>query len=184
MRIYTKQGDGGETGLLGGARARKSDPRIRALGALDEFNAALGLTVASSTWTEALRGLLSRAQHTLFEAGAAVAAIAPSRDPLDFAQETTWLEQWIDANDARLAPLDRFILPGGASQGAWLHWARTLCRRAEREVEEVVGGVEGHASLLAYLNRLSDALFVAARLANLESGRAEEPWVSRRDTRG
>ncbi|MFN8546766.1 MAG: cob(I)yrinic acid a,c-diamide adenosyltransferase [Candidatus Eisenbacteria bacterium] len=184
MRIYTKQGDGGETGLLGGTRARKSDPRIRALGSLDEFNAALGLSLAGAEWAAELQAFLSRAQRVLFEAGAEVATLEPDRDLSYFAEETTWLEQWIDAADARLAPLDRFILPGGAPAGAWLHWTRTLCRRAEREVEEVMGGEVARAPLLAYLNRLSDALFVAARLANQASGRAEEAWTSGRAAGG
>ncbi|MBK8231155.1 MAG: cob(I)yrinic acid a,c-diamide adenosyltransferase [Candidatus Eisenbacteria bacterium] len=177
MKIYTKQGDGGETGLLGGGRVAKSEPRIHAIGALDELNAALGMVLATPELVDELRSTLLRVQNGLFEVGAALASPDPEANRETFPGETAWLEQIIDATEALLPPLDRFILPGGQSAGAGIHWARTLCRRAEREVVGAVGREPGRANLLAYLNRLSDALFVLARRANQLDGAAETPWL-------
>lgn len=177
MKIYTKQGDGGQTGLLGGGRVAKSESRIHAIGSLDELNAALGMVLAMEGVVDELRSTLLRVQNGLFEAGAALASPDPEANREVFPGETNWLEQVIDATESLLPPLDRFILPGGRGAGAGIHWARTLCRRAERDIVGAVGHEPGRANLLAYLNRLSDALFVLARRANQLAGAAETPWL-------
>ncbi len=179
MRIYTKKGDGGETGLLGGSRTSKSDPRIHALGSLDELNASLGFILASAQVPLELREVLGRIQNVLFDTGAALASTDPSAKAEIFPPETAWLESVIDGVEAKLPPLDRFILPGGSPSGAALHWARTVCRRAEREVVATAQAQEERAPLLAYINRLSDALFVLARRANQIDGVAEIAWEAR-----
>lgn len=177
-KIYTRQGDSGRTGYLGKGRISKSDGRIETLGAIDEANSALGMVLSHPGRSDELESLLARTQHVLFEAGATVASESlGARDAL-FREEVKWLEDWIDRIDPQLEPLTQFILPGGAPRGASLHWARTVCRHAERVVVGAFGESGDHAQLLAYLNRLSDALFVAARWVNRKDGAAETKWVS------
>ena len=179
-RIYTRGGDAGETGFLGKGRLKKSDPRIEALGSIDEVNSALGLVLASSGCGDELRELLERTQNILFHVGAAAAAEAEAALaclPL-LKQETEWLEQWMDAIDAKLDPLTQFILPGGSQAGSLLHWSRTVSRRAERALVSAFAGDPDRGHLLTYVNRLSDALFVAARLANRVDGVRETTWES------
>ena len=179
MKIYTKSGDDGETGLLGGARVRKSDERVEAYGEVDETNAAIGAARAALSDPD-LDAELGRVQTELFTLGAELAsphgargrAAVPAVDPA----WATRLEQAIDRWDASLPELRAFILPGGTAGAAALHLARCVCRRAERRVVALAARVEVDRSALVYLNRLSDYLFVAARVANLRAGRGETTW--------
>jgi cob(I)alamin adenosyltransferase len=183
QRIYTKTGDAGETGLFGGGRVSKADPRVEAYGAVDELNAALGwaLAVGLDPSTElALRA----AQSDLFTIGAHLAT-PPGRDaaaahlpPLPEARITEW-EQWMDQAEAELPELRTFILPGGAAAAAALHTCRTVCRRAERRTVALAADGEVHPVIIVYLNRLSDLLFVAARRANAEADVADVAWEPR-----
>jgi cob(I)alamin adenosyltransferase len=179
MRIYTRKGDRGETGTLGGGRLRKSDSRIRALGLLDELNAGIGVALACADLPAPLRSSLRRIQDVIFEAGAALASPDPSKTDSLFADETSWLESEIDRMEAALPPLTRFILPGGSAAAANLHLVRTVARRVESQVVEATAANEAYVPLMTWLNRLSDALFVAARTANLLAGIADVPWESR-----
>ncbi len=183
-RIYTKTGDGGETGLFGGGRVPKDDRRVQAYGAVDELNAAIGLALALEPRTYC-RELLEQVQRDLFTIGAELATPDPmkldkalrDRPPLG-PEQVTALEQAIDRYEAEVPPLKQFVLPGGAPKAAALHLARTVCRRAERAVvrlyrEHKTGGL---SSVIPYLNRLSDLLFVLARVANHAAGAPEIPW--------
>ena len=179
MRIYTRKGDRGDTGTLGGGRLRKSDPRIRALGFLDELNAQIGVVLACSGVPELLQAPLRRIQNVIFEAGAALASPDPvGSDPL-FVAETAWLESEIDRLEEALPTLTRFILPGGSPAAAGLHLVRTVARRAECQAVEAACGEDARMPLLTWLNRLSDALFVYARTANRLAGGTDTPWESR-----
>ncbi len=184
MKIYTKTGDGGETGLFGGPRVRKSDARVSAYGDVDELNAAIGLVRAGVEDPE-LEAHLARVQDELFCVGAELAtppdAKARSAVPPVEPRWTAALEAAIDAWELELPPLHQFVLPGGTRTAAALHLARCICRRAERQVVVLPAEARG-APLLAYLNRLSDVLFVAARVANHRAGRPEALWdPGRRD---
>jgi cob(I)alamin adenosyltransferase len=178
MKIYTRGGDKGRTGLLGGTRTGKDDPRIEAYGTVDELSAQLGLADGLDEAGE-LSPLLRAIQRELFSLGAHLASPDPaaaSLPPLDPAGPAQ-LEAWIDRMEEDLPPLTQFILPGGSSQGAALHLARTVCRRAERRVVALTGaGLNVSEGIIVYLNRLSDFLFVAARWANRRAGAHEEPW--------
>ncbi len=179
MKIYTKSGDRGETGLFGGPRVRKSDARVDAYGEVDELNAAVGAVRAIVEDPE-IDAQLARVQHELFCVGAELAtpheAKARSAIPPIDAAWTTRLEAAIDAFDAALPPLRQFVLPGGTRTAAALHLARCVCRRAERRVVALAAEVEVAPETLAYLNRLSDFLFVAARIANARARRDETIW--------
>jgi cob(I)alamin adenosyltransferase len=183
VKIYTKTGDGGDTGLFGGPRVRKDDARVEAYGDVDELNAAVGAARALVEDPEIDRQL-ARIQEELFCVGAELATPHDARahsaiPPVDAA----WIERLeaaMDAWEGDLAPLTRFVLPGGTRTAAALHLARTVCRRAERRVVSVAAEVEVDAQVLAYLNRLSDFLFVAARLANHRAHREEPQWDPRR----
>jgi cob(I)alamin adenosyltransferase len=178
-RIYTRKGDRGTTSILGGGRLSKSDPRIRALGGLDEVNAALGLILSQPSFPAQMRPALQRVQDMLLEAGAALAVLEPETSAELFVQETRWLEEEIDRAEQRLEPLTQFLLPGGGEGGAGLHWVRTVHRRAEGLVVAAVGEEVGREGLLMWVNRLSDAFFVWARLANAIEGAGEVRWTSR-----
>ena len=178
MKIYTRTGDAGETALFGGTRVRKSDARVAAYGDVDELNAWLGVVRASGLDAD-LSDMVVRIQRDLFALGARLAdpaqRIAPrvskaAVTPADVER----LEGWIDRLEEELPPLRRFILPGGTSAGASLHVARTVCRRAERAMVSLDGGVE--PELLVYVNRLSDLLFVMARAANRRGAAPELEW--------
>jgi cob(I)alamin adenosyltransferase len=179
VKIYTRTGDAGETGLLGGSRVSKASPRVAAYGDVDELNAWLGL-VRSFATDEQLKTMLERIQRDLFAIGARLAdPVGRVTDRVEKTAVTTdvikQLEDWIDQLEGELPPLRRFILAGGSPPGASLHVARTVCRRAERSV--VALGVEQtEPELLVYLNRLSDLLFVMARAANRRQGVAESEW--------
>jgi cob(I)alamin adenosyltransferase len=179
VKIYTKTGDSGETGLFGGPRVPKSDPRVDAYGEVDELNAVVGQIRAIVEDPEIDRQL-ARVQDELFCVGAELAtpAGAKARSALPPIQ-ASWaerLEAAIDAWDAELVPLRQFILPGGTRTAAALHLARCVCRRAERRVVALAQDVAIDPAVIAYLNRLSDFLFVAARIANHRAKRPEVLW--------
>lgn len=179
MKIYTKTGDSGETGLFGGPRVKKSDPRVEAYGEVDELNASLGAVRAIVEDPE-IEAQLSKVQEELFCVGAELAtphdARARSAIPPVEGRWVERLEAAIDAWETELPPLHAFVLPGGTRTAAALHLARCVCRRAERRVVALAAEAEVGPETLAYLNRLSDLLFVAARLANHRAGKAETPW--------
>ncbi len=179
MRIYTKTGDNGETGLFDGTRVSKADPRVAAYGSVDELNAWLGVVRAAGPGPD-LDDLLTRIQRDLFALGALLAdpshKISARVDKVTLGpDDVTRLERAIDTFEAELPPLRRFILAGGSPPGAMLHLARTVCRRAERDM--VALGAD-HVDLIAiqYINRLSDLLFVMARLVNHRAGVPETEW--------
>jgi len=179
MKIYTRAGDTGETALFDGTRVRKSDPRVDAYGHIDELNATLGLARASCA-DHVMASRIEQVQRDLFALGARLADPASriagrvTKAALA-AEDVTRLEAWIDEAEAELPQLRRFILPGGSPTGATLHVARTICRRAERHIVQL-GEDAFEPVLLAYVNRLSDLLFVLARLANARSGVADVEW--------
>jgi cob(I)alamin adenosyltransferase len=169
-RLYTRTGDGGQTGLASGARVDKTSVRIEALGAVDETNACIGMARAALTDAPALDQLLDRLQHRLFDLGADLAT--PGAAPRIGPDQARALEADIDALEDQLEPLRAFILPGGSAAAAALHLARTVCRRAERDVIRLAQtpGEPDAADARIFLNRLSDLLFAAARMANLDRG--------------
>jgi cob(I)alamin adenosyltransferase len=166
--IYTRGGDQGQTGLLAGERVQKTDPRIEVLGALDETSAALGLARALGL-AEPVRDLVGEIQEDLMLAGTEVAGPGLA-SPRIRAEDVARVERMIDTLEAELAPLAGFILPGGAPGAAALQLGRTLCRRAERRLLGAWGEAHEGSVLVAYLNRLSDLLFVMARRANALAG--------------
>jgi cob(I)alamin adenosyltransferase len=179
VRIYTRAGDRGDTGLLDGRRVPKSDPRVEACGAVDELNAAIGLAVAAGIDAD-LAEMASAVQRDLLALGGRVAdptMTVASREPKAALGETDIhrLETWIDQLETELTPLNRVILPGGAPAGAQLHLARTVCRRAERRIV-ALNSDSVEPALLAYINRLSDLLFVMARVVNRRAGEIESEW--------
>lgn len=186
MKIYTRRGDEGETGLFGGPRVPKTDPRVRAYGAVDEANAALGLALALDAEGALDPERVAAVQEDLFAVGARLAAADPERArrkgaiPELRAERIAALEAWIDELEETLPPLDAFVLPGGGRSGAQLHVARTVCRRAERAIVALLPEQPDLAEvLLPYMNRLSDLLFVLARAANARAGAPERPWRPR-----
>ena len=188
MKIYTKTGDSGETGLYGGVRVSKADPRVAAYGDVDELNAWLGFTRAALLQTQTgqssdLAAMLEQIQKDLFALGSRLADPAHKiagrvTKAVVTAADIERLEGWIDTLEASLPPLRRFILAGGAPEGAALHVARTACRRAERAMVALLAIDSGafESDLLVYVNRLSDLLFVMARAANQRAGTPEIEW--------
>ena len=178
MKIYTKTGDDGSTGLYGGERVSKADPRIECIGSVDELNAAIGWAAVAAE-TE-LQGRLRMIQSELFTIGWLLATpkeTAGRRNPVLDQTAISRLEGEIDAMDGPLPQLKNFILPGGSEAAARLHLARTLCRRAERIVVTFAATQAVPSILVVYLNRLSDWLFTAARSCNHRAGIAETPWL-------
>ena len=178
MKIYTRTGDAGDTSLFGGARVSKKDPRVDAYGEVDELNAWLGLVRASRV-DPAIDQELAELQRDLFALGAELAdpagKLAPRVTKAIIADEhVSRLESLIDRLEAELPPLRRFILAGGTPAGAALHVARTVCRRAERRIVALEPPVD--PVLLRYVNRLSDLLFVLARVVNHRGGVPETEW--------
>ena len=178
MRIYTRTGDAGETTLFDGTRVKKHDPRVDSYGEVDEINAWLGLARASGSDPD-LDGEIVHLQRDLFALGAQLAdpadKLAPRVAKAVLAEaDVVRLEQLIDRLEAELPPLRRFILAGGTPAGAALHVARTVCRRAERRMVALDPPVD--LVLIRYINRLSDLLFVLARVANHRGGVAETEW--------
>lgn len=199
MKIYTRTGDSGTTAIFGGPRVAKDDYRIEAYGTVDELNAVLGCIrgeientlerLASdedaAAKTEQMQELDQRivlVQHELFSIGAELAT--PKPDDFDLRVIGTShigrIEEWIDDSESRLAPLKQFILPGGSAVAGQVHLARAVCRRAERRVVTLAASVEPEAvisdSVIIYLNRLSDWLFVVSRDVNQVLGRLDQPW--------
>jgi len=178
MKIYTRTGDEGETGLFAGGRISKGHVRLHAYGTVDELNAILGLVQAAGV-TDSLRKKISRVQAELFTVGADLAT--PLEAKADWIQRlsadrVTELENEIDEWERILPPLRNFILPGGGLAGAFLHQARTVCRRGERWLVMLQESEAINRETLHYVNRLSDWLFVAARVANLSEKREEITW--------
>jgi cob(I)alamin adenosyltransferase len=184
MKIYTKTGDDGETGLWGGQRVRKDALRVRAYGDVDELNATLGILRSVGPSSD-IDQRLARIQSELFVLGSDLATPGEAENIPRIKEEyTTTLEQEIDTFEAELPPLKQFILPGGTQAAAYAHLARTVCRRAEREVV-MLADSEGepiNAVVLPYLNRLSDWLFVLGRLINARAGVSDVPWQSPSET--
>ena len=181
-RIYTRTGDDGTTGLVGNERRSKADARIEAIGSIDEMNAALGVARQQASAFQEIDLLLARIQNDLFDLGADLAtplAEGESGQALRITDDQVRrLEAEIDEINADLAPLRSFVLPGGSAVSAALHFARTLARRAERNVVRLseIAGEEVSPPVARYLNRLSDLLFVVARSAN-EQGTGDVLWV-------
>ena len=189
QRIYTGTGDEGDTGLFGGGRVPKSNPRVAAYGAVDELNAMIGWAISQAV-EPVIASRLPSLQPDLFAIGAHLATVVrpgarqPKLPPLPEPRIAD-LERWIDEAEAELPELRAFVMPGGSPGGAALHVARTVCRRAEREVVRLAraageaadpnGGVA--ASIIVYLNRVSDLLFVWARRENRHAGIDEEQWL-------
>jgi cob(I)alamin adenosyltransferase len=177
-KIYTRTGDDGTTGLGSGERRKKYDLRVAAYGTLDEANAAIGIARLHTADDGTLDAALSRIQNDLFDVGADLCTPGKGRGP-DGARLTVtqaqvdWLESEIDRLNDELAPLKSFVLPGGSAAAAYLHLARTICRRAERLIAELKDrpGESVGAEVLRYVNRLSDFLFVASRYANGKGAR-------------
>jgi|SRR5438105_2223903 len=176
MKIYTRAGDDGSTGLLGPGRVPKNAARIEAFGAVDELNAVLGVARAQDPGSE-LATELEALQASLFALGAELATVAPGiGGPRIQASQVEALEASIDRLDLELAPLTNFILPAGTPLAAQLHFARTVCRRAERRVVALAQADPVGGEVLRYLNRLADLLFVMARVANRRAGVADTVW--------
>ncbi|GBC96068.1 Cob(I)yrinic acid a,c-diamide adenosyltransferase [bacterium HR16] len=178
MRIYTRTGDDGTTGLLGGQRVSKDSPRVEAYGSVDELNAYLGLAMVHLRSHPRLSEMLQQIQNELFVAGAELATPVGNKVPVEPIGEAhvQRLESWIDELEQTLPPLRHFILPGGTAGAAILHVARTVCRRAERRVVTLYHTEPGNLHLITYLNRLGDLLFVMARAVNAAEGVQDVIW--------
>lgn len=181
-RIYTRTGDDGTTGLVDGSRCPKHSARIAAMGLVDEANSAIGLAICALEG-EAERALLTRVQNDLFDLGADLATpsvdgdFAPSEMVLRIVpSQPEWIEAQIDALNERLEPLTSFVLPGGSEAAARVHVARATTRAAERAMVALAAEDAVNPAALAYINRLSDLLFVLARVAN-DDGRKDVTWV-------
>ena len=171
MPLYTRTGDDGTTGTYGGMRVEKNSARMHAIGDIDELNAAIGIVQ-----DEAFLQL----QSLLFDVGADLATVEENEkvrhiDKADIA----FLESWIDATDAQNTVLNEFVLPGGSATSAQLHFARTVCRRAERSVSTLTQQEGCSSEILVFINRFSDLLFALARLANKQAGIEDIPWTPR-----
>jgi cob(I)alamin adenosyltransferase len=181
MKIYTKTGDEGQTGLFGGGRVPKDHPRVSAYGDVDELNAALGVARAAAPG-DRFDPLLEQVQRDLFAIGGYLATPDPAKVAAALAKaelpasRVTDFERAMDSADEELPPLKAFVLPAGTPQAAALHLARTVCRRAERSVVHLAHDAEVPPLFIVYLNRLSDLLFTLARLANHRSGVADDRW--------
>lgn len=177
MKIYTKTGDKGDTGIIGGKRLSKDSLRIAAFGDVDELNAWLGVCRTSKS-SDILEKILHQLQRELFNLGADLST--PLEENYAISRITkehiAQLEKYIDNLDEQLEPLKNFILPGGSVQASYLHLARTVCRRAERSVVKLASQEKINENIVPYLNRLSDLLFVMARFANSRENIEEEKW--------
>lgn len=184
MKIYTRRGDAGKTALFGGGRTRKDDTRVEAYGTVDELNAAIGNASVHITGA-ATRDRLELIQSDLFAIGAHLATpppregrTAPALPELP-AGRIAEMEKWIDEAMEAAPPLRNFILPAGSSGASGLHLARAVCRRAERRVVTLAAAEQVDPVIIRHLNRLSDYLFAAARLENLEGGHEDHEWKGR-----
>jgi cob(I)alamin adenosyltransferase len=181
VKIYTKTGDDGTTGLFGGARVKKASARVEAYGTVDELNATIGLARATRLDPFA-ESVLAQTQVDLFTLGAELACVPGKEEKLSMtlidADDAARLERAIDDAEKDLPPLKSFVLPGGSAQASALHLARTVCRRAERCVLSM-DDTPARSDVVIYLNRLSDLLFTLARHANLKAGVEDVPWAPR-----
>jgi cob(I)alamin adenosyltransferase len=181
MKIYTKTGDDGTTGLFGGARVKKASPRVEAYGTVDELNATLGVARALGLDAQC-EAVLAQSQVDLFTLGAELACVPGKESKLAMAliddKDAQRLERAIDEAEIGLPPLKNFVLPGGSAQAASLHHARTVCRRAERAIL-ALDDAPARAAVVIYLNRLSDLLFTLARRENHVRSVADVPWAPR-----
>jgi cob(I)alamin adenosyltransferase len=183
-RIYTKTGDQGETSLGDGTRVAKDHPRVAAYGGVDELNAVLGVLIVHCGADQALGDLLRGVQNDLFDVGAdlcvpqtdAAGAAETEKKLRVTAGQVERLEKLIDRYNEKLEPLRSFVLPGGTATAAWCHLARTVCRRAERDLVTLMGTELVNPQVVIYLNRLSDLLFVLARVAN-DNGKEDVLWT-------
>ncbi len=177
MKLYTRSGDDGSTGLFGGPRVSKCDARVAAYGEVDETNAAIGVALAGCIDMQ-IAGRLSEIQADLFVVGAELATPQGHKPPNAITDaQVTQLERWIDEASDETNPLRTFVLPGGTSLAAALHLARTVCRRAERAVVSLSQQEAISGPVVIYLNRLSDLLFAWARLANHRANVPDIPWI-------
>jgi cob(I)alamin adenosyltransferase len=189
-RVYTRQGDHGDTALAGGQRVPKDSPRIAAYGTVDELNAFIGLareTAGEAASTKPLAAILLRVQHELFNLGSILATLPEDVHPKQArvtTREVDQLEREMDEMNADLAPLRSFVLPGGSRLNAELHICRTVCRRAERACVALNRVEEIPPEAIRYLNRLSDALFVWSRWASHVTGRPEILWEPNQSASG
>ncbi|MDE2730637.1 MAG: cob(I)yrinic acid a,c-diamide adenosyltransferase [Bacteroidota bacterium] len=183
MKVYTRTGDDGSTGLFGAGRVAKDHARIEAIGAVDETNAALGAAHAAAADQPQLQQLLYELQYALFDAGADLATPLKSRTKTRRITigHTSGLEKAIDDLNESLDPLKHFVLPGGCELAARLHWARVVCRRAERRVVTLSRHENLNQQVVIFLNRLSDTLFVLARRANLGANVPDTCWIPELD---
>jgi cob(I)alamin adenosyltransferase len=179
MKIYTKTGDKGDTSLFGGQRVPKDALRIEAYGTVDELNSVLGIVAADNT-DKRVTEILAEIQNQLFDVGADLATPRPGGKGIKRfeVKDSAWLEKTIDSLEGHLKPLRSFILPGGNPLAARIHFARTVCRRAERVVVRLSRNEDIGDGIMVYLNRLSDLLFVLARYVNHLSGTPEIKWKS------
>jgi len=181
MKIYTKTGDSGKTSLFGGKRVEKDNKRIEAYGTIDELNSILGLVLTEDI-NKKTSTIISRIQNTLFELGADLATpeetVRKSGNNLTD-DEILFLEKSIDEIEKSLKQLTNFILPGGSKTASLLHFARTVCRRAERRIVEISREEKLNEKVIVYVNRLSDLLFVIARFENHVSSTQEVEWKTR-----
>lgn len=180
MKIYTKTGDAGDTGLFGGGRVSKASLRVDTYGEIDELNSVLGL-VRTEPFDKEIDELLAGVQSRLFDLGAELATSPNSKVELGIAgvseADVEVLERAIDRAETELAPLKTFVLPGGSRAAAYLHLGRTVCRRAERRLVALAESEAVRPECIRYVNRLSDTLFVLARLANHRGGIIDVPWI-------
>jgi cob(I)alamin adenosyltransferase len=187
MKLYTRTGDAGETGLYGGERVRKDHERVRAYGAIDEANSAVGIAAAAPDLPPWLRSALQEIMSDLFDVGAELSTPAAAAHKLDNKLDTrvdhrriAELERAIDEVEAEVPPLQTFVLPSGTDAAARLHFARTVVRRAEREIIALTTSVAVRGDVIVYVNRLSDLLFAWARLANHRAGTGDVAWSARK----
>lgn len=171
-KIYTRTGDDGTTGLGNGSRVNKTSPRVEAMGAVDELNSVIGVLLTHDL-PEDIRAALTDIQHELFDLGGELSI--PGRSAIA-EQQVKRLETVLDKLNANLSPLKEFILPGGSEAAAVCHLARSVCRRAERRVIHLGEEEKINTAAIKYLNRLSDLLFVLARVLNVDAGRADVLW--------
>ena len=186
MKLYTRSGDDGDTGLFGGGRVRKDHLRVEAYGTVDELNAAIGSAAAAcdpaSPVQQRLAEILTQLQSRLFDLGADLATPEGTEHEAKIVrigpEHVAAAEAWIDEIDADNEPMRSFILPGGTEAAAWLHVARTVCRRAERRVVALEREAPINRQTIIYLNRVGDLLFAMARRANADAGVEDVPWTA------
>lgn len=179
--LYTRTGDTGQTSLVGGQRVSKTSQRIEAYGTVDELSSALGTVAADRGCHDEVKGQIREIQNELFNIGSYLAtAVAPGEQPacatLADGARIQQLEGWIDALDEQTPKIRAFVLPGGTAAAAAAHTARTICRRAEREIQRLADTEYVDPAVSRYVNRLSDYLFIAARFINFMAGEQEITW--------